>query len=171
MTSGITNTTNDRSPELEIYIHARNTNLLWRYEILTHNNLDPNALINEMEDDIFWDLAEIDRDTSITRSLRLTNMGIETLPENLTIPFSAKILDVSNNKLDKIPESWFDHMENLEILRIANNQFEKLNWEALSKLSSIKILDFRGNPWQKEFVDKFKSYVKVFNQHIRKIYW
>jgi len=138
---------------------------------LTANDLDPTEQIKKMEDDIFWDLAEIDRELAITKSLRLTNMGISSLPDHLTIPFEAPTLDLSGNQLTKIPEAWFGYMQNLRILRIANNQFQEVPWRSISQLTSLRIMDLRGNPWKQEFIDKFQGYTRMFTPHLQKIYW
>lgn len=168
------NSNSERSSDLQrIFLHARNTNLLWRYQILEENGLDPtnSDYINKMEEDIFWDLSEINMEDKTTKSLRITNMNLNTLPETMEVPVRTSILDLSGNKFDSIPKSWYENFDNLKILRIARNHFQLLNWDGLGYLEQLRMLDLRDNPWDETFMSKFKSYVKLFLPNIQKIYF
>ncbi|MHA2504611.1 MAG: leucine-rich repeat domain-containing protein [Candidatus Kariarchaeaceae archaeon] len=154
----------------QIFVHARNRNLLWRYEILEANGLEATDWVKRMEDDIFWDLSEINPDLECTKSLKITNLPLQTLPAEMSTRIQSYIVDFSNNDLNHVPAGFFSNTPNVRILRFANNQLTELPWQELSQLTYLKVIDLRNNPWDKTFLEKFHSYLRMFHPHLQRLF-
>jgi internalin A len=75
--------------------------------------------------------------------LNLSSLNLESIPEQVTIPTSVKILDLSNNKLTTFPK-FITTSPNLQELNLSRNQLTKLPPD-IKNLSSLLILDLSLN--------------------------
>ena len=102
------------------------------------------------------------------RTLRLSNVDIETLPV-LPLP-SLTTLDVSANRLQDLP--YFapsERMMSLRHLNLSRNQFTHLPSHSWHYLPQLKSLDISWNPIRvltKESFDGLHRYVYVYHQHV-----
>ena len=123
-----------------------------------------------MEDDIFWDLSEIDPELKCTKSIKITNLPLATLPETLSSPITSRIIDFSHNGLTNIPSTFFDYIPQVSILRLANNDLTSIPWQGLGQLKYLRVIDFRHNPWDPSFLEKFRSYIRMFHPLLQRFF-
>ena len=78
--------------------------------------------------------------------LNISNNKIDTIPEGIFDELvDLERLDISNNKLTSLPEGIFDNLGELERLDISNNNLETFSAEKVSKLVNLEHLDLGRN--------------------------
>ena len=145
-----------------IYQQARNVNLIWRFQILSANSIDPLNAIEAMEKEIFWDLLEIDITNKKTKGLRMVNMDVHQLPRTIIPELKISVLDLSNNIISKIPSLWFQSLVDLKVLIVKNNEIKSIPWHDLAQLANLTKIDLSGNPLNENWKRKFYSFRRVF---------
>ena len=91
------------------------------------------------------------------QELDLSNNKLETLPnsfDNNNIKFISR-LNLSNNKLSSLPDS-FKKLQLLRVLDISGNQFTKVPNEVLALKQHLYILKMRDNPFR-----SIRTFVKL----------
>lgn len=104
--------------------------------------------------------------------LSLSNNNLYNLPIQIKIK-NLRTLDLSNNKLTKIPNKELKNIPNLSKLDLSNNQIEKItnkDWKALNYLKKInlsnnKIIEITNGINQCQFLEK----LNLSNNQIKKI--
>jgi hypothetical protein len=101
------------------------------------------------------------------RGLNLHRNHFKAIPEVFSLLQGVEELDLSNNDIEDLTETsplW--RMRSLEKLDLSYNRITKLP-DQFSRLRSLKTLDLRGNPFQKEQLERL---IPQFTQERLKIW-
>lgn len=110
------------------------------------SKLDSILLMKVVEKQIvgrYYDLesAVLQKDSVI--SLSLVNKGLTTLPNEILLFKNLKVLDISSNNINNLPD-WLGKMACLEELYCRSNKIDKLPLD-ICNLKNLTVLDFWNN--------------------------
>ena len=75
--------------------------------------------------------------------LRLTDLGISELPDEIGQLVNLRVLDLGHNHLASLPES-IGQLDNLQKLDLGGNQLASLH-ASIGQLANLQLLDLTGN--------------------------
>lgn len=104
-------------------------------------------------------------DLSNVECMDMSSIGLTGLPIKIASLDQIKIIDLSNNSLDVLPDTFF-LLKNIELLNLSYNNFSEIP-KKISKLKNLKRFFMSANRL-KSFPDEFFKLENIESFHVRR---
>lgn len=105
---------------------------------------------------VFKNLKAINCSPDSVQAVALKRKGFVSFPKELKTFTNLQYLDLTGNKIDKIP-SWVDELDKLKYLKLTGNRFHRI--DTLLTGLPLKYLDFGNNHLDSvpDYIDRFED--------------